>query len=969
MLKEVRPFYRRLEAADREWHRQLARRFLWRVLAALPLLLLLAFILDIALHLAAGWRLGLDLAGLLLVGGLLVRAGYLAFVARREAAVIARHVETTHGHYGSALINSLQLADQIERGSISGPRKELAARALADYDRRLGDEHFEQTLQLTGMRSSVRLAAASVAVLLATMIGFHTIARTELLRYADPYGDHPPFSLTAIEIVEPTEGMRVIYGEGLVVKASTSGHTPDELFLSFCDPSAPEAVTTLPMFNKGKLGFYQRIETIKSPIRLQVHTRNHRAVSRQREVGIILTPNVTEGFATVAPPPYTCMESRESPYDFRGLKALVGSEVSIRLRSNRPLAAGTLRLSGTDGEQTISMTPVAAHDVRATFVAESSCRLQVSVTDIDGYESEQVRSGALTVIHDMPPNVAILKPDRDSFVTEDFKLELRVDASDDLGVALLRVHRALNNRYSAPRVYTYDECRRSVSEVIEMDLESLGVEPGDTISVFAETLDTRPEEPQLAATRILTLVVVSVEEYNAFLRQRVEIGMLAEKYGALVRQLEELAQEQERLNQEVAELQRQLAEGKPENREALTDELAARLADQQELNRKIDKLSEEMAEFGRDQPLYDIENSFQELVEAQASALRESIAVNTQELESFSQAMDEAGQGREGLEEALSTLWKDGERQKEVLAGSRKRLDEDLVQTARELGKLNKLVRDFNQFRMCYLEQSAIATITRVYDVRRELSQTDTLALRRQASREKAVADSLRLVESNLRKHADDAAATFPRAAEGARELADAIMEGRFPQLATAASTTMLIPDGPASYRQAEHLRQQMENLFGESGNCLRQCESGLDSYLRLLMGMRPGSTFQQMASGISAGDGYGFGFATGTASGSGDSPATFGIHEPTVGVLGNESLPMDGSATENGDKRGDGLGRGLPTGADGPSPPIEKPAPVDDPSRHAERAVPVDVDATVLDYEALIERYFQTIIDAENSP
>ncbi len=77
----------------------------WSVLAA--------FVADVALHLRAGWRLGLLLAMSGAAAALLGVAWRVAFVRRNRLEHIARFLETRAPALGSRLINLLQLQDQI----------------------------------------------------------------------------------------------------------------------------------------------------------------------------------------------------------------------------------------------------------------------------------------------------------------------------------------------------------------------------------------------------------------------------------------------------------------------------------------------------------------------------------------------------------------------------------------------------------------------------------------------------------------------------------------------------------------------------------------------------------------------------------------------------------------------------------------------------------------------------------------
>ena len=125
--------------------------------------------------------------------------------------------------------------------------------------------------------------------------------------------------------------------------------------------------------------------------------------------------------------------------------ALVGSEVRFRLQSNRPLREGTLEITAGDQSlQRVTLTNSAENEVSGAFLAAESGRLHFSVTDVAGIPSQGECEGALTVTHDLPPEVRITEPEHDALVAMDFKVKARAEANDDYGLRAVRFHRGLN---------------------------------------------------------------------------------------------------------------------------------------------------------------------------------------------------------------------------------------------------------------------------------------------------------------------------------------------------------------------------------------------------------------------------------------------------------------------------------------------------------------------------------------------
>ena len=521
----------RLTRADRHHQRQLGLAFFWRAVKYLAAALLVLFVLDVVLQLGARWRGGLSAA--LLAAGLVVTARmfYVAWLRRNSLEKTARLLESRDASLGSKLINFLQLRRGLD--GQSALTRQLGETALADYSARLTGVDFQGLTRAPEVRRDRRRAAWVLGGVALALAACYPISILECLRFADPFGDHPPYSFTRLEITEPaTDGTRITYGQGLIVKVGTAGHTPDELYLSFYDPAQPAVVRTVPMYAKGELGFLQEIEGVKSDLLVFAHTKNRQSISKKRLVRVTLTPKVDHAFVTVAFPAYTGIPPTEVPFQFKDVKALAGSEVRFRLQSNRPLAGGSIELQTENAPaRPVDLRPSAENEVGGTFTANDSGRMKFTVVDVARNVSLPNLSAALTVTHDLPPEVSIDQPPNDSFVCEDFKVEARVSATDDYGVKTIRIHRALNDVFSPPRIIDYDKVTTSVTEPVTFDLKDLGVQPGDTISFFAEAVDTCPE-PHLARSKTVHLMVISTDQYNDDLRARSDISDIEGKYSA-----------------------------------------------------------------------------------------------------------------------------------------------------------------------------------------------------------------------------------------------------------------------------------------------------------------------------------------------------------------------------------------------------------------------------------------------------
>jgi hypothetical protein len=200
-------------------------RALLAIVIAIPLLMLA----DVLFHFSGNVRLG---GGLLLAGALLaavVVSLSIAVFSHPPLLRIARLLESRNPALGSKLVNILQL-DSNSRLEASSPlTRSLAAHAVREAGNSLDLPKLPPLAREPRLpRIALHTAAAPVLLLLITLIGGRHV-RQEWLRFLDPFGDHPPFSLTHLEITSPSPGEKTLYGGSVKIVVKASGHKPREL--------------------------------------------------------------------------------------------------------------------------------------------------------------------------------------------------------------------------------------------------------------------------------------------------------------------------------------------------------------------------------------------------------------------------------------------------------------------------------------------------------------------------------------------------------------------------------------------------------------------------------------------------------------------------------------------------------------------------------------------------------------------
>ncbi|NQZ56345.1 MAG: hypothetical protein HRT88_02590 [Lentisphaeraceae bacterium] len=984
---------------------------------------LMAFVVlmtvDVIFHLSSGKR----LAGVIIYGlGLALFFFYIfwrSFVKSANLRSIARQLESKENALGSTLINTLELEVKIENGEFHGRSKELAEQAVDSYVGKCDSAKFCEILNPRKFGRDFKRALLALSIIVLCLIPVRNIVSLELLRYFEPYADHPAFSLTKLVVTIPSDdNFKVIYGEKLMVKAQAHGHIPQELFITFYEQGKPQTSETLPMYNKGKQGFVQQLENVRVELEFYVHNKDKTAMSKKRRVALILTPKVEKAWVEITPPAYTGLKKRKKEYKWNNLSLLKGSKIEFFLSSNRPLQSGGIKQNAESGEKIIALKSISENEVAGAFVVGGNSRLRFTVKDISGLDSIELHKGSVTATFDRPPTVSIVTPERDSFVTEDFLLQVKIQANDDYGIEQIRLHRALNGMYSDPLILKAQTANlESLSHTVEIPIRELGVVPGDTMTFYADTLDNSPQG-QIAICPRVNLRVVSVQEYNEYLRRRSSIDDIVGKYDEILERMQASADEQRKLNKEIAKvkeslakslsteqkkaLREKLAKAKGELAEAKTaadkkaaeekiasikeelkeggkglsakkaqEKMAELIRKQNQINSNLEELVDDMNNFGRENPLYDVEAALAAEMKKMANKLEESLDGNNEELQEFSEKSESSDKQQQM--DALEALSEAGQRQLSTLERQQEEYSERVLETLFDMSLMNALLADFNRFKAIYQLQKKIAEDAQRFNIERELSRADELSLKKLARNEKTVADELEKLIKRLEADAEDAEMQFPKASESARKLAEKIKDSRLIPLAEQALNSMLIPDGPQAYQLAERLHREMQEFFNDptlvptEGNPYAQNE--FDQYLKLMLGMPPGDTFGQMSQGLASGMGRGKGRARGQGSGgsAGNSQGGSGFNQgPQIGLLGNEQL---GRSDKESDGSGQSKGRRAQSGnSQGKNSLVSVGNAQNSKSKNSRKvkAETLSSETLINEYDSLIDAYFEKLTEEE---
>jgi hypothetical protein len=311
-------------------------------------------------------------------------------------------------------------------------------------------------------------------------------------------------------------------------------------------------------------------------------------------------PLIENARLRIVPPGYANRGPYEGPLPKDGVSGLRGTKVQVFLHSNRPLRGGTMAMSRARPERAepgrakpppkvdLPMKPVEAGspDVMGEFAIDGDGKFECRVIDEAGQASQQSFAGGITVLADERPFIRITEPQKDALATPTALLPVVLSAEDDCGVSRLQLFRSLNDsRFLPLDLQLPPRQERRVDEAVPLPLERYALEPGDVIKLFGRVEDNDPAGAKGTESPIVTVRIVSQEEFEQMLRTRGGAEAMLSKYYQARRRMESLARQVEELQKKLAKVPPgdKLAEG---TRRALGD-LCRSMANEAEQLRKL----------------------------------------------------------------------------------------------------------------------------------------------------------------------------------------------------------------------------------------------------------------------------------------------------------------------------------------------------------------------------------------------
>lgn len=622
-------------------------------------------------------------------GGLSVLAGLAASTAlAARAARVARRLDQV-GRTGGTILTGLEL-DAPGAGvqnsatlEITAGLAEIAVARAADVAR---DVPAVEAAPVGPVGRSLGSLAAVVALIGLAALLLPRLVWTQGSRLLYPYADIPPYSRTMFE-VEPGD-VEVLYGSMQDIRAAIVGEPVDEVELVLESGGRQE---TLPMFPEPDGRWRAVLSKVTEPARYFV--RSYQSRSKRYAIGVITVPQIRSVHFTVSPPRYTRQAPYRGPLPKDGIAGLPGTRVQVTVESNRPLARGTIKIAGADQPISLPLKPQnkGSSEVAGEFRIAGDGKFELSVVDTAGQPSLDPFCGTITLLTDQRPLIRLTQPRSRSLATPTSTIPVAVAAEDDYGLSRLQLYRSLNDSRALPMeiALAAPPPQRSY-ETVPLPLSAYGLQPGDMIKLFGRVEDSDPAGAKGSESPVVTLQIISQEDFERLVRIRQGLEVLLSKYREARRRMESVAGEMEGLRKNLEEA----APGSP-----VADGARRELA---RLMKRMREEAEAIRKSAEHELPYDIDKNLSSRLAERAADLEE-MARQLEALEKqLSPLEDESDLKSEQLARQLARLLN-------KLQADRQKFDHEAMEPMEHLGAVMPLVACSSEFVMLVLAQMDLA--------------------------------------------------------------------------------------------------------------------------------------------------------------------------------------------------------------------------------------------------------------------
>lgn len=401
-----------------------------------------------------------------------------------------------------------------------------------------------------------------------------------LARAALPFANLARPASVKIRILEPAKADALApIGSEVPLVVETEGAKTQTATLELETPGSKARRSELS--SMGTARFEGVVPVGQTDVRYRVHAGD--AITPWRTLSARARPRVMSFEKTIVPPKYVEAAETKVTEDHGDLEALDGSTIKLTLKTNQPVTQSDVVINPDLPGKTKSP---ASPNKDGLLAAEVPVKVengtwQIALTSQEtGFTNEESTPWRITTIPDLPPTAQINEPAEQTELLADEAVRLVGIATDDVGLASVKVTHAINGADWTPHDIALPAKAAKEAPVQSLiPLAPLGVKPGDALLVKIVATDLKGQKTESPAVRVLIL------EQTVDPRQR--------EWAASQRRL---AQRAERLNEQTRELTKDIEKVRKTEKKANKDPNQAKTESDNALAAAQEKLEQVKAQ-------------------------------------------------------------------------------------------------------------------------------------------------------------------------------------------------------------------------------------------------------------------------------------------------------------------------------------------------------------------------------------
>lgn len=443
------------------------------------------------------------------------------------------------------------------------------------------------------------------------------------------------------------------------------------------------------------------------------------AVSDTFRVTIFELPIVDKIHISYDYPQYTGLKSQIEKDATGNIKAVKGTEVRMEIEANNPIEKAQIYFSNS---KLSDMQRLGRSSFTTKFETLENLTYHFGLVDILGNRSKRIKR-SIDVVNDEHPMIKILHPGRDTLLTQNMLLPLKVLASDDFGLQDLQLNYSVNYEEEKNQLIEKEFFSTTVTHEHIFDLTKEVLIPGDKITYWFQISDNSPDKKVAYSSKYVARFPSIEEIYKEIEKEEKQKS----------KDLNNTLQKSQELQKEFENKRRELMKKEEINWED-KKQIQKLLKDQEDLSKDVEKAADD----------------FQKMIKK----FEDNQAISSETLEKMKKIQDLMEEiSNEELMKAMENLQKKMEDiDPEVMKKAMEKFDFSMEDFSKKLEQTIKLLEDIKKEQSM---QKALEIAEEMEKMQNDINQKtseNALSKEKLSKQQKKISEKLKNLEEQLEK-------------------------------------------------------------------------------------------------------------------------------------------------------------------------------------------------------------------------